>query len=321
MALTPLNKKHKGQILAGTTGRLKGHWFEEHIAETINRSGLKLLKSKSIEANQHIFTGEPAELLVNYIISKEKIDTSSITAISAMWSGGLATSENNNKVNKNKEKYKSDVIINIETPETTLTFGVSSKSCTAKTPTNDQLYFSTASAFCNLLRKNGITVSDNAEKGLKMFCGDTGFRPMDTGSTNINQERWYWEELDSTILSEWESIFTNFQSEITQLLLQKAYTNDPYPPTYLIHQTKCADDVNNSENAIFTIQELIIESKKNSGFALQPYYIRKGSHRDDTREHQAPRFGFVQFQRGGQKQHPTQLQFNLKAGYFYHLSS
>tara|TARA_R100000808_G_scaffold23266_1_gene51440 strand:- start:49 stop:249 length:201 start_codon:yes stop_codon:yes gene_type:complete len=33
--------------------------------------------------------------------------------------------------------------------------------------------------------------------------------------------------------------------------------------------------------------------------------------------HEAPRFGIIQMQRGGQKQHPTQLQFNLEAGYFY----
>ena len=35
--------------------------------------------------------------------------------------------------------------------------------------------------------------------------------------------------------------------------------------------------------------------------------------------HQAPKFGVIQMQRGGQKQHPTQLQFNLKSGYFYEL--
>ena len=36
-------------------------------------------------------------------------------------------------------------------------------------------------------------------------------------------------------------------------------------------------------------------------------------------KHLAPRFGIVQMQRGGQKQHPDQLQFNLEAGYFYKL--
>lgn len=39
-----------------------------------------------------------------------------------------------------------------------------------------------------------------------------------------------------------------------------------------------------------------------------------------AKKHKAPKFGVVQMQRGGQKQHPTQLQFNLKAGYFYALA-
>ncbi len=36
--------------------------------------------------------------------------------------------------------------------------------------------------------------------------------------------------------------------------------------------------------------------------------------------HQAPRFGVIQMQRGGQKQHPEQLQFNLEASYFRKIS-
>lgn len=48
------------------------------------------------------------------------------------------------------------------------------------------------------------------------------------------------------------------------------------------------------------------------------YAVRKGTYKDPLGvQHEAPRFGIVQMQRGGQKQHPTQLQFNLKAGYFY----
>ena len=35
----------------------------------------------------------------------------------------------------------------------------------------------------------------------------------------------------------------------------------------------------------------------------------------------APRFGIVQMQRGGQAQHPEQLQFNLQAGYFYKIEN
>ena len=55
-----------------------------------------------------------------------------------------------------------------------------------------------------------------------------------------------------------------------------------------------------------------------SGFSHKEYSVRKGSFKDpEGVKHQAPRFGIIQMQRGGQKQHPTQLQFNLQAGYFY----
>jgi hypothetical protein len=63
-------------------------------------------------------------------------------------------------------------------------------------------------------------------------------------------------------------------------------------------------------------------SKRFSTFAYNLYRVKKGSHKEpEGILHQAPRFGVVQMQRGGQKQHPTQLQFNLKAGYFYDLDN
>jgi hypothetical protein len=66
------------------------------------------------------------------------------------------------------------------------------------------------------------------------------------------------------------------------------------------------------------MEELIAQSRTYQGFATRPYSVRKGSYPDPPGvQHLAPRFGVVQMQRGGQAQHPTQLQFNLEAGYFY----
>lgn len=68
------------------------------------------------------------------------------------------------------------------------------------------------------------------------------------------------------------------------------------------------------------MDEFIDLSREYSPFTYSYYRVKKGSHKEpEGVSHQAPRFGVVQMQRGGQKQHPTQLQFNLKAGYFYDL--
>lgn len=110
-----------------------------------------------------------------------------------------------------------------------------------------------------------------------------------------------------------------YQDKITLLLFQKAYKEDPYAPDFLLHQTVKYTDFNSCETAIFTMNEIIELSRQYSGFMLTEYKIRKGTYKNDNTPHLAPRFGFIQFQRGGQKQHPTQLQFNLKAGYFRHI--
>ena len=71
---------------------------------------------------------------------------------------------------------------------------------------------------------------------------------------------------------------------------------------------------------MYTIDELILRSARYQGFTTRAYSVHKGSHKDPPGvKHLAPRFGIVQMQRGGQKQHPEQLQFNLEAGYFYKL--
>jgi len=72
------------------------------------------------------------------------------------------------------------------------------------------------------------------------------------------------------------------------------------------------------EVAIYHIDEILTLSKNYQGFKLKEYSVKKGSYKDPAGcTHLAPRFGIIQMQRGGQQQHPDQLQFNLEAGYFY----
>ena len=130
----------------------------------------------------------------------------------------------------------------------------------------------------------------------------------------------FFEELPHEGRAEIEAVFASRQGDITRLLLQLAYANDPHPPEYLLHITKKAEDITTADLALFSIDELIAHSCRYGGFSLKPYRIRKGRFKDDENTHYAPRFGYVQFQRGGQKQHPTQLQFNLRAGYFDELT-
>ena len=103
--------------------------------------------------------------------------------------------------------------------------------------------------------------------------------------------------------------------------MQKAYLNDPFSPDLILHKTKRSETWGQTELAIYTADELIYHSRKYGGFSLKPYSVRKGTYRDPNGiSHMAPRFGIVQMQRGGQAQHPTQLQFNLQAGYFYNIA-
>ena len=88
----------------------------------------------------------------------------------------------------------------------------------------------------------------------------------------------------------------------------------------MIHKTKAAPNLGETEVAIYAIDELVELSARYQGFATKSYSVRKGSYKDPNGvSHLAPRFGIVQMQRGGQQQHPDQLQFNLEAGYFYKL--
>src|SRR5690606_19676936 len=101
--------------------------------------------------------------------------------VEAIALGSLATAEEGKKwleVNGMRVKAcKSDILLTIYNNDLKFmeTVGVSVKQCSNKTPTNAQLYFTTARAFCELLRNNGIPVSDVAVNALRQFCGDNGF--------------------------------------------------------------------------------------------------------------------------------------------------
>lgn len=323
MALTPDDSKHALQIQAGILGRNAGHKFEDTIAAEINEFVFPL--SISNIGSQNVFSGDPAALLMNYICQNRGIKT--IKRATAIATGALATSEEGKKwLNVHGvavSRCKSDIVITItDMNENSYTVGVSTKQCNNKTPTNAQLYFTTAHGFSNLLRTNHINVSERAEIALRQFCGDLGFQPLDSQVSLkgrvIDIRRFFWEEICEEGRNEWEKLFTTFQDEISRLLFQKAYLNDPFVPDFLLHKTKQSLSWKETEVAIYSIDEIIAKSRAYQGFATKEYSVHKGSYPDPTGiAHRAPRFGIIQMQRGGQKQHPDQLQFNLEAGYFY----
>jgi hypothetical protein len=323
MALKPIDDIHASQIQAGTLGRKAGHQFEDEIAARINSIQYPFVPQNF--PTGHVFSGCPAILLLSYVARHAGF--ASIPKATAISTGALATSEEGldwlsvNGVEV--KKCKSDLVITLhDSVDNLTTYGVSTKQCNNPTPTNAQLYFTTSRAFAALLVKNGIPVSEAAVRALRQFCGDEGFRPEDDPPTmmirEVDPRRFFWEEIECKGREEWEMIFSERQDDVTRLLLQKAYMDDPFTPEFLLHKTKKADTWDSTEVAIYSIDELITLSRQYGGFRVKPYRVNKGSYRDpEGVEHQAPRFGIVQMQRGGQAQHPTQLQFNLEAGYFY----
>ena len=323
MALKPLNEAHALQIQAGILGRKAGHSFEDRIAQEINFFSYPL---DIVDPGAgHVFQGSPGALCLRYIAVREGIDR--ITAATALSTGTLATSEEGKKClsigEANVTRCKSDIVITIAGGNgKSQTIGLSTKQCGTKRPTNAQLYFTTARGFANLLQSNGIAVSKHAVLALRQFCGDQGFRPLDIPSSLKNRltdpRRFFWEEIDPAGRNELERIFARRQEEISRLLLQRAYLDDSFIPEYLLHKTRHADSWQKTEIALYSIPELTVLSHAYQGFVTKPYSVRKGSRRDPPGViHLAPRFGVIQMQRGGQKQHPEQLQFNLEAGYFY----
>lgn len=321
MAIKAKDEKHAAQIEAGVTGRKRGHDFEKLIANRIN---LLQPPFKPLNISGHLFERPPEISLLSYICHKLSLEPP--IEIKAFSTGGHATGEGGDDFLLDGgmilKRAKSDLILQIKSANVlAAVYGVSVKTCSKSSPTNDQLYCSTAEAFCNLLASIEIKVSDTARKALKMFCGDIGFRPMDSPlvSSRLNSERWFWEELPIEAQQEWASVLTRHQSKITHLLLSKGYKNDPYPPSFVLHQTCKYESWDKVEVALFTIEELVELSCKAGGFSTTSYTVKKGRFKDPSTTHQAPRFGFVQFQRLGNTQNATQLQFNLQAGYFYKL--
>ncbi|TXK94032.1 hypothetical protein BMR07_15040 [Methylococcaceae bacterium CS1] len=320
MALKPNDTDHALQIQAGTTGRKRGHEFESELSNLINSITQPIIR---IDSSESIIKGEPHLSLIQKALYH--LNWSSCTNVEAIALGALATAEGGKKwleVQGVKVKAcKSDILLTLYNDSSIESIGVSVKQCNNKTPTNAQLYFTTAIAFCRLLQRNNISVSEKAINSLKQFCGDEGFRPLDHPEKmlgrSVDPRRYFWEETEKSGRLELENIFSTRQDQITKLLLQKAYLNDPFSPELLIHKTKKIE-YGDQEFAIYSIDELITLSRNYSSFEKKEYSVRKGQYKDPEHiKHEAPRFGIVQMQRGGQKQHPTQLQFNLQAGYFY----
>lgn len=327
MALTPFDAVHAAQIQAGAAGRRRGHEFEDKVAMEI--TGLSYPVAIAEPPSTHVNRGDPATLLLSYVAADLGFET--LTSAIAISTGALATSEEGQKwlsINGvGIRRCKSDLVITMSDAEgRTETVGVSTKQCSNAKPTNAQLFFTTARGFAALLRSNNIPVSDEAVSALRQFCGDPGFRPLDNDATlegrQSDPRRFFWEEIEQHGRKEWQGLFEERQDDITRLMLQKAYMGDPFVPTYLLHKTCAAASWDETEVAIYSIEELIRHSREYSGFSVKPYSVRKGSYRDPPGvTHAAPRFGIVQMQRGGQAQHPDQLQFNLEAGYFYKIKN
>lgn len=320
MALEPTDSDHEAQIEAGIEGRKKGHDFEKALTEDINRI---IASEEYFNDNvSHLTEGRPSEELLKYIIADKEIIN--LEDVEAIWLGGLATMNDSIELDSiDTDSFrgsKSDVVVRLTHSGGTIETGISVKTCHNSTPTNDQLYCTTAQAFCDLLRDNGISVSQSAENALRMFCGEEGYRPKDDPDAvegrKADDRRWFWEELPDDARNELESLLDNRQKDVTTTLFQDAYENDPYPPEYVFHQRVGCDDINKCKIALFNIEELAHYSEQFNGFYTYNYGVHKGTFKDDPNTHQAPRFGFIQFQRLGNTQNPTQLQFNLKAGYF-----
>jgi hypothetical protein len=327
MALKPKDEVHAKQIQAGQLGRRRGHEFEDQLTKTINDLSLPHAVPDDAKAT-HIFSGEPALHLIEYICRREGIRA--LKKVTALSTGALATSEDGKHLLTHKgidiKRCKSDVLLVLHSEGgMQITVGVSVKQCNTKSPTNAQVFCSTAAGFAKLLRDNGIPLSPAAEISLKRFCGEEGHTPSEdkelAKDRKIDPRRYFWEELPAEERLELSSVLRDKHDEIFRLLLEKAYSEDTFPPTYVLHKTKKTVSGQPSEVAIFAIDELISQSRRYRGFETKEYRIRKGSFRDpDGYTHHAPRFGIIQMQRLGNKQNATQLQFNLEAGYFYALA-
>lgn len=321
MTLEPIDKQHLSQIEAGTKGRLHGHKFEEIVTNELNKIDFYYNNIVIEYIKPNIYRGNPANALVSYI-SQDK--GKQIRRLQAHWLGGLATSRSGaNILNERGEKIqgsKSDILIEVEyTDGINEEIGISVKASS----NNAQIALTTVSAFCEMLRENGIYVSKDAEIGLKMFCGEIGYRPKDTSNVSCNRkarpERWYWEELSDSVKKEWKRILSDNQVKITMLLLQcaRTYKTDSYRPTYILHECESHIDIDDCKVVVISVKELAEYSQLFDSFGVKEQTVRKGSYKGiDLAKHQYPHFGFIQFQPIGNRQNFSELQFNLKAKYY-----
>lgn len=327
MTLDTKDEKKLLQIKAGTNGRLKGHKFEEIVTDELNRIDFSLNDILLECERPNIYRGNPANALISHIFKEEGKE---INELEAYWLGGLATAgKGANILNENGEKItgsKSDILMDIQYKDGSIEkVGVSVKACS----NNAQMALTTASSFCEMLRDSGIIVSKEAEIGLKMFCGEAGYRPMDgykpddikniPKDRKARKDRWYWEELSDSIKDEWQIIFSNNQVKITMMLLQCArnYKTDIYKPTYILHECENHEDIDDCRVVIMSVEEFAEYSKLFDSFGIKEKRINKGSYKGiDMAMHQYPHFGFIQFQPIGNKKNFSELQFNLKAKYY-----
>lgn len=308
------------QINAGINGRRKGHFYEEELSRRVNEMQMPYLRSEARGGVVH--KGKPEIILIDKILDYlcwDKCDN-----VSAYATGKLATSEYGEKQidieGVSITSTKSDIILVMTNSNDKRIVGISVKQCNNKVSTNPQIFFTTATAFYNLLRDNGMALTDRALLAMRQFCGDLGFRPMDNYDCSDREstpERYFWEEIDGPGRMEWEQVFKDRQDDVTRLLLCKGYNDDPCPPEIILHKTRYSDSFDRQEIVVFDIGQFLDLSKRYSSFACTLYRVNKGRYKESQAIlHQAPRFGVIQMQRGGQKQHPTQLQFNLKSNYF-----
>lgn len=186
------------QIDAGTNGRKKGHSYENELSSKINSAIMPYTKSS--EACGIVRKGSPVNILLDKILNFlgwQKIDK-----VEAYATGKLATSETFDKEvlieGKSITSAKSDVILVLHNSNEKRIIGVSVKQCNNKTPTNAQVFFTTATAFYNLVKSSGIPITENALKAMRQFCGDSGFRPLDDfdcSQRDSTPERYFWEEM------------------------------------------------------------------------------------------------------------------------------
>lgn len=327
MALEPKDEGHLFQIEAGTEGRLKGHKFEEVVTEELNRMDFVFGNTFVESIKPNVYQGNPANALISYI-SQDK--GKHVNRLKAYWLGGLATAgTGDNIMNENGEQItgsKSDILVDVVYDDgTDERIGVSAKACS----NNAQMALTTVSVFCGMLRENGINVSEDAEIGMKMFCGEIGYRPedgyMSKDMSNVpsdrkaRPDRWFWEELSDSVKKEWEQVFTENQLKITMLLLQcaRTYKTDSYKPTYILHECEKHTDIDDCKVAVMSVEEFAMYSQLFDTFGIKEKRISKGSYKGiDMAIHQYPHFGFIQFQPIGNQQNFSELQFNLKSKYY-----